>query len=103
MVPGYRPGLPPLRGYRGLSPEQTSLMELGRRECPAGHRFNGGNFPTPEGDCPRCTDPNVAAQIFDFEWQVATLEADAKNARLSSPAYGTHIQEPPLVLTAGRN
>lgn len=39
----------------GLTPEQRSLLE--QRYCDKGHRFDGVNYPTPEGVCPRCKWP----------------------------------------------
>lgn len=83
-----------MQGWRGMSPAQSALV---RGLCPAGHRFNGANFPTPEGDCPLCIEPAIAEMLFTFDVKV---ETDAQDARLPSSAYGTHTQEPPLALLA---
>jgi hypothetical protein len=45
----------------GLTVEQRTLLE--QRYCEAGHRFDGTNYPTPEGVCPLCAWPEVKEQI----------------------------------------
>ncbi len=49
----------------GLTPEQRSLLERGY--CDQGHRFDGANYPTPEGVCPLCTWSEVRDQINQYQ------------------------------------
>jgi hypothetical protein len=49
----------------GLTVEQRTLLE--QRFCERGHRFDGANYPTPEGVCPLCAWPEVAEEINRFE------------------------------------
>lgn len=53
----------------GLTGEQRAM--LAERWCTQGHRFDGANYPTPEGDCPLCTWPEVRADINRYQRQLA--------------------------------
>jgi hypothetical protein len=49
----------------GLTPEQRNL--LAARYCRLGHRFDGANYPTPEGVCPICAWPEVKTEIEHYQ------------------------------------
>ncbi len=49
----------------GFTPEQRELLE--QRYCPQGHRFDGANYPTPEGVCPLCAWPEIRHEIDRYQ------------------------------------
>jgi hypothetical protein len=49
----------------GLTLEQRTLLE--QRWCENGHRFDGVNYPTPEGVCPLCAWPDLRDQFNQFQ------------------------------------
>jgi len=53
----------------GLTPEQRDLLE--QRFCANGHRFDGANYPTPEGICPLCAVPEVRDQVAQYQRLIA--------------------------------
>lgn len=83
---------------KGLTLEQQSLLE--ERNCSNGHRFNGMNFPTPDGDCLLCVDPDFAEKINQA--QLLTLVASDSvndNPLPTGIAVTTGESAIPLVLT----
>jgi len=53
----------------GLTQEQRTLLE--GRYCEAGHRFDGVNYPTPEGLCPLCTWTDVKEDVRHYQLLLA--------------------------------
>jgi hypothetical protein len=49
----------------GLTPVQRTLFDWQR--CPNGHRFDGVNYPTPEGQCPLCAWPEVRDELTRYQ------------------------------------
>ncbi len=63
----------------GLTAQQRSLLEQFR--CSQGHRFDGINYPTPEGQCPLCTWPEVRQELDRQQW-LPLSETDQPRASL---------------------
>ena len=61
----------------GMTPEQRDRFAEVR--CPQGHRFDGFNYPTPEGICPFCVFPEFRLETA-YKKMVAQLPADAEEA-----------------------
>lgn len=49
----------------GLTAEQRTLLD--QHWCNNGHRFDGANFPTPEGVCPLCACPEVRDELGEYQ------------------------------------
>lgn len=60
----------------GLTGEQRAMFA--DRFCRLGHRFDGANYPTPEGNCPLCTWPVVREEINHYQ---RLLADDASSPR----------------------
>jgi hypothetical protein len=60
----------------GLTPEQRMLLEQVR--CDRGHRFDGINYPTPEGTCPRCAWPEFTEDINRTQWLLAEQSVQSR-------------------------
>jgi hypothetical protein len=71
----------------GLTPEQRALLE--QRYCLQGHRFDGVNYPTPEGICPLCAYPEIAQQIDQYQWFLAEQSVQPR-ASLHPSLTGIH-------------
>ncbi len=82
----------------GLTPSQRSLLE--QRYCDAGHRFDGANYPTPEGVCPLCVWPEVREQINWYQRLI--VEQDEQPRKPLHQAIGLAAQSAPSVLTSER-
>lgn len=79
-----------LQGWKGLSPYQSVCFA--KVWCESGrHRFDGANFPTPEGLCPRCNWVEADRQIAQFQ----RLQMSAPS---SYSPVGLNIQSPPPTL-----
>jgi len=59
----------------GLTEEQEACFRLGHCEGPEEHRWIGPNFPTPEGRCPFCIDPEVVEAFRSVQIEMLTKEA----------------------------
>ncbi len=66
----------------GLTIEQSQLLE--QRYCRQGHRFDGVNYPTPDGVCPLCAWPDFRADIDRFQWLLLSED------RQSQPRASLH-------------
>ena len=75
--------------------QETRFLE---RWCEYGHRFDGVNFPTPEGVCPFCTWPEISTERDRYYAFVAARTAPPQD-RLH-PAVGLLAQSASPLLTA---
>lgn len=66
--------------------------------CGAGHRFNGANFPTPEGECPSCTCPGFTDEVNHYERLV--VEQTSQPREPLHPSIGLLAQSASPSLTA---
>ena len=74
----------------GLTEAQRVLLD--QRRCEQGHRIDGYNYPTPEGICPRCANPEVL-ELTPYTWLLAeSLMEDQPRASLH-PSVMTGIPE----------
>jgi len=60
----------------GFSQEQRALLE--QRFCEQGHRFDGANYPTPEGVCPLCAWPEVRDELVQYQRLLAEQELSSQ-------------------------
>ena len=75
----------------GLTQEQRSRLD--ERDCQGGHRFDGVNFPTPEGTCPLCEWPEVRDEINRYQRVIAEYTVQRQTLAL-------HVQHASPSLTA---
>ena len=80
----------------GLTSQQRALLDS--RWCDNGHRFNGANYPTPEGVCPFCAWPEFQEEVSQYERLVA--EQTSQPREPLHPAIGLLAQAASPSLTA---
>lgn len=80
----------------GMTPEQTE--RFAQRWCENGHKFDGANFPTPEGVCPFCAWPEVKAER-DRYYQLVAEPTEQPREPLH-PSFGLHVQSASPALAA---
>lgn len=64
-------------------------MLLAQAMCEVGHRFDGINFPTPEGNCPRCICPEVEEDLNRY-YQLTLLAVEGTRRGPIHPSLLTH-------------
>lgn len=82
----------------GLTQEQRTLIE--QRYCARGHRFDGANYPTPEGVCPLCAYPWVRSEIDQYQRLVAEQAMLPEHMLRERQSVGLHVQGASPSLTA---
>lgn len=83
----------------GLSPEQQDCFAVVR--CQFGHRFDGVNYPTPEGLCPRCAYPEVQQYIDNYQRLLAAQASQRNDVDVRRhQSVGLHMQAASPSLTA---
>lgn len=82
----------------GLTSEQRNL--LADRECDRGHRFDGVNYPTPEGVCPLCEWPDVVEQYRYYQWSLVEQSQPRESREALHQSVGLIEQNASPSLTA---
>lgn len=81
----------------GLTAEQRVLLE--ERWCVQGHRFDGANYPTPEGECPLCAVPEIRHDIVNYQRVVAERFTQPREPLHQSVGLAEHSISPSLAAT----
>ena len=81
----------------GLTPQQQELFRRGECTGPEHHKWTGPNYPTTEGRCPFCVDPEVVQAFQAVQIEMLTKEALIPvRPQVDIPPVAPFIVPPPI-------
>jgi len=81
----------------GLSAAKGGLLE--ESWGGQGDRFDGANYPTPEGECPLCAVPEIRHDIVNYQRVVAERFTQPREPLHQSVGLAEHSISPSLAAT----